>query len=395
MKNSNIFFFDNGINWKLYQSNGVLMYLKDRNGWSAKWNMQMGKEIIPKPNISKFIKLQFKKEIFSTKNNKIKKFNYEKNLSGGESKAILRLKKFLYDESLDYSNNISSPLTSEKSCSRLSAYLAYGNISIRQIVHATRARQEELRALKVRNGWLKSLSAFSSRLRWHCHFIQKLEMQPNLEFTNMVRAYDALGRELNIDYFEKWKNGYTGYPMIDACMRFLKTKGWINFRMRAMLVSFASYNLWLDWKQTSKYLSKFFTDYEPGIHYNQFQMQSGVTGINAVRIYNPVKQQFDQDPDGYFIRKWCPELVSVPKDYLAHPHLMSQALQKRIGCKIGYSYPNPVVDLKKSTLAAKKIIYDIRNSPVARRQARDVFLMHGSRKRSLRNHKNKIKLRFQ
>ena len=124
------------------------------------------------------------------------------------------------------------------------------------------------------------------------------------------------------------ENRTTGYPLIDASMRCLRSTGYINFRMRAMLVSFASYDLWLDWRRTSRFLASMFVDYEPGIHYSQFQMQSGVTGINAVRVYNPTKQQQDQDPHGVFVKQWIPNLRSVSDTWIHSPHLLTDDLQK-------------------------------------------------------------------
>ena len=104
----------------------------------------------------------------------------------------------------------------------------------------------------------------------HCHFIEELEDQPNIEFTNMNSCYDGLREnDFNNEYYEVWKTGKIGYPMIDACMCPLITIGWINFRMRAMLMSFASYHLWLHWHITSRYLANLFLDYEPCINYSQ------------------------------------------------------------------------------------------------------------------------------
>ena len=371
----------NGVKWHQFQRNGVVKGLKNRDGWAYLWNKQMNVPLIQNPNLLNFKKLDRSEGMKKTEDLRISRTGYYKEFEGGEEAGKLQLEKFLSENGYAYSKNISSPLTAPTSCSRLSSYITYGNLSMRYIVKETQKRQVALREKKIRNGWLGSLSAFSSRLRWHCHFIQKLEMQPSLENTNMVRSFDKIRTKPNTEFFKCWSEGEVGFPMVDACMRFLKKNGWINFRMRAMLVSFASYNLWLDWRVTSKFLSKYFIDYEPGIHYNQFQMQSGVTGINAIRIYNPTKQQADHDSGGLFIKKWIPELKDVPNDYLQYPHLMSNLLQKKTGCIIGKSYPAPIVDLKLSSLMARKKIFSIKSLDITKKQSSIAYEMHGSRRK--------------
>ena len=162
-------------------------------------------------------------------------------------------------------------------------------------------------------------------------------------------------------------------------MKMLAETGWINFRMRALLVSFSSYQLWNHWREPAQHLAREFLDYEPGIHYPQIQMQSGVTGINTLRIYNPVKQAQDQDPDGEFVKRWLPALQNVPKEFIHEPWTMPPELQQETGVIIGQTYPEPVVDHLATARYARETLWALRREPDAREEARRVFDKHGSR----------------
>jgi deoxyribodipyrimidine photo-lyase len=282
---------------------------------------------------------------------------------------------------------MSSPLTAGISCSRISSHLAFGTLSMREAVQATRQRRSTIKQLppESRGTWLRALSAFEGRLHWHCHFMQKLESEPGIENKNMQRSMDGL-RENDTDQhlLESWMRGETGWPFVDACMRALEHTGWLNFRMRAMLMSVASYQLWLHWRTPSLHLAQHFTDYEPGIHYPQVQMQSGTTGINSLRIYNPVKQSRDQDPDGDFIRRWLPELEGVKPAWIHTPWLMSASEQKASGVIIGKQYPPPLVDHEAAARLARSRIIQARREQKARDESRDIFERHGSRRRRVR-----------
>tara|TARA_B100001094_G_scaffold76807_1_gene73149 strand:+ start:709 stop:2205 length:1497 start_codon:yes stop_codon:yes gene_type:complete len=374
-------FKSQSITWSESQCNGVFRGLNSRDEWTKRWNAYMYSPRLNQSSFSQCVRLKNTVPIQTPKDFKMEEGVFS--TSGGYSNALSTLNTFLNKRSIAYSSEMSSPNTAYRSCSRLSANLSHGNMSLREIFQRTNEKRKNLREQKVRNGHLKSLAAFSSRLHWHCHFIQKLETQPSLEYQNMVRAFDGMREDdFNPKNFDLWKNGMTGYPLVDACMRALRKEGWINFRMRAMIVSFASYNLWLDWKKTSKVLAAYFTDYEPGIHYNQIQMQSGVTGINTIRIYNPTKQLLDQDPKGEFVRKWCPELKNVPDDFLTQPFMLPDAAQKKYNCIIGKDYPSISVDLLKSSKLAREKIYAIKRLPDTRAQSAAAYDLHGSRKKS-------------
>jgi deoxyribodipyrimidine photo-lyase len=250
---------------------------------------------------------------------------------------------------------------------------------MREVVHATRARVHDLALAGREPGsdlWKKSLISFTGRLHWHCHFMQKLESEPELEWRNLHRAYDGLRPEIaDARLLAAWAGGMTGFPFVDACMRSLNATGWLNFRMRAMLVSFASYQLWLPWQATGAHLARQFTDYEPGIHWPQVQMQSGTTGINTVRMYNPVKQGYDQDPAGVFVRRWVPELAELSDDAIHEPWRFPE-----LASAVSSSYPARVVDHVAGAKEARAKIWGVRTGQVYRAGAAAIQDQHGSRK---------------
>jgi len=270
-------------------------------------------------------------------------------------------------------------LSAPDACSRLSAYLAHGNLSLREVVQATRAQLAALppQAKRQRLG----LQGFVSRLYWHCHFIQKLESEPELEWRNLHRGYDGLREsDWNPEHFEALTQGRTGWPMVDACVAMLRETGWLNFRMRAMLVSVAAYPLWLHWQPVGQWLARQFLDYEPGIHWPQMQMQSGTTGINTTRVYNPVKQALDHDPQGRFVRQWLPAMQRVPDSWLFEPWRMSADVQARCGVRVGQDIALPPVELADALRQAKTRMHALRRQSAVRAAKAAVVERHASRR---------------
>ncbi len=378
-----------GIRWVEHTQDGVVRRLGTRDGWSRIWDQRMAGAPLPPPErlLAAPTELAPPGELPELDALGLPSIGPCESQPGGEEAGRAALASFLSERGEGYQSAMSSPLFGWSACSRLSPHLAYGTVSLRTARHALAARQQELRSLPAarRGGWLKSLVSFAGRLRWHCHFMQKLEDEPAIEQANMNRGFDGLREgEFDEGRFRAWAEGRTGYPMVDACMRSLRATGWLNFRMRAMLVSFGAYHLWLHWRPLGLHLARCFVDFEPGIHWSQMQMQSGVTGINTVRIYSPQKQLRDQDPEGVFVRRWVPELAAVPLSRLAEPHTMTAAEQEAAGCRIGVDYPAPIVDAQAAVALAKSRIYAARRTEAARSESARVFEQHGSRKRQPR-----------
>jgi deoxyribodipyrimidine photo-lyase len=356
-------FKENDVVWKEFPSNGVQRGRVNRDGWMSDWYKHVSEPILRYDKRISWSNLLGPRQALQDINSGL----FQK---GGENEGHRIMKSFFEGRYLNYTRGISKPFQSRDSCSRLSPYLAWGNISIRQVYQSAEM------ARKANPLGAFPLKSFQERLRWHCHFIQKFEMECSQEHEPINKAFDKIVYSWNEKNHKAWVKGRTGYPLVDACMRCLKETGYINFRMRAMLISFYCFVLGHHWKEGSKMLARFFLDFEPGIHYPQIQMQAGLTGTNTLRIYNPIKQSYDQDIDGSFIKEWVPELKDVPVNFIHEPWKMSLMEQQMNGLIIGQDYPAPIVEYSTAIKKYKNRLWEIRKSEEAKSESKRILAKH-------------------
>ena len=274
--------------------------------------------------------------------------------------------------------HISKPELSRTSCSRISPYISWGNLSVREVYQKAFHFKDQ-----AKNN--KAIDSFMSRLRWQSHFIQKFEMEHTMEEASINRGFRRLKKAISKHYQAAWREGQTGYPLVDACMRCLNETGYLNFRMRALVVSFFTHNLWQPWQDASTHLSQMFLDFEPGIHYPQLQMQAGETGTNMLRVYNPIKNGLEHDPEATFIKKWVPELRNLETPFAHQPYLMTEMDKQFNNFYLGKDYPYPIVDMDETRKRATETLWNMRKERLTKEESKRILKKHTTSK----NHKTK------
>jgi deoxyribodipyrimidine photo-lyase len=372
------FFKARAIEWKEFKPSYIVRGLRSgRMAWKEKWKSWM-EELTHEPNwnqakernifINEPLNLTCSMEIRNKLNSKFQKSLETENQFqiGGLEEAEKNFQSFIKSRYKKYSACISKPEESRTHCSRLSPYLAFGVLSAKQVYKETKKERENTNYFGKRQ-----FDRFLSRLAWRDHMIQKFESECRIEFENFNAGYDLIQHQRRDDLIKAWEAGRTGFPLIDASMRCLIATGYLNFRMRAMLVSFLTMILWQDWRWGVHFMARQFLDYEPGIHYFQFQMQASTVGNHQIRIYNPYKQILDNDPNCFFIKKWIPELrkTSIPDIHtwgIESPGLFS----------VKIDYPKPIVDFKTSYNHARDIMFTQQSSPEVQKNLNKIRKMH-------------------
>jgi deoxyribodipyrimidine photo-lyase len=255
---------------------------------------------------------------------------FEKFWNPSEETALENIKYFIKKNLTNYGENRDIP--SIEGTSRISPYLAFGQIHIETI-------WEECQKIKIKNNGYRK---YINELGWREFSHSLINYFPEMLKGNLRKDFDNFPWQENTKHLAAWKKGMTGYPIVDAGMRELYETGWMHNRVRMVTASFLVKHLRIHWKEGEKYFRNCLLDFNEANNTAGWQWVAGC-GADAApyfRIFNPILQGERFDPLGYYVKKWVPELSSIPKKFIHKPWELDEKIK---GFELGKTYPKPIV----------------------------------------------------
>ena len=261
---------------------------------------------------------------------------------GGETEALRRLNEYFWDRDRlkDYKFTRNGLLGADYS-SKFSPWLANGCLSPRKIYREVQQYETE-RKKNVSTYWM------IFELIWRDYFrYSAMKYGDSLFLAGGIQQKE---REWSTDrdVFNKWADGETGIPFIDANMREINNTGYMSNRGRQNAASFLAQNLNIDWRMGAEYFESLLIDYDVCSNYGNWMYNSTVGQDPGNRYFNIVNQARKYDPDGEYVKHWLPELRNVPDEHIHEPHKLTDEEQEEHGVIIGEDYPAPMLDLEAS-----------------------------------------------
>ena len=306
---------------------------------------QKNEKIKSKKKKIKFLNHSVNLEIILPKKKWYKKF--EDFWKPSEEEAIKNIKYFTKKDIAEYGENRDIPGT--QGTSKISPYLAFGQIHVETI-------WEECQAIQNKNNGYRK---YINELGWREFSHSLINYFPEMLKGNLKKEFDLFPWEVNPKHLSVWQKGMTGYPIVDAGMRELKKTGWMHNRVRMITASFLVKHLRIHWKEGEKHFRDCLLDFNEANNVSGWQWVAG-SGADAApyfRIFNPILQGERFDPNGEYVKKWVPELLNIPKEFIHKPWELDRNVKE---FELGKSYPKPIVNHKTARNAALESFQKIR-----------------------------------
>lgn len=258
-------------------------------------------------------------------------------LGTNQDQAMKILENFILKKISSY--HLDKNFPAKAGVSYLSVHLSHGVISIRQMLSVA------MKYGDIHPDAKEGCNAWINQLCWRDFFIQQMYHYPKIIFEPFNAHFENFSWSNNISFFQKWCEGKTGYPIVDAAMRQLNQTGYMHNRLRMITSSFLTKHLLIDYRLGEKYFEERLLDFEYASNNGGWQWAAS-TGSDAqpfYKIFNPVTQSEKFDPEALFIKRFLPELRLVDAEYLHDPYRYRKELLS-FGVRLGLDYPEPIVE---------------------------------------------------